>query len=92
MEYDRKRKKNISGSSGVVHKAARNNGSECLDYLIRKNMNNITLFVNEFNNEIEKTLPLHYATTGQNTKNMKTLLRYMGKDAPQKKEKKKKDP
>lgn len=82
--YDKARNVKEFGGCGLVHRAAGGMGPECLDYILARNPGNEKNLVMQYNNEFEKSLPLHYAVLGANTRNVKTLLRYMkSKPLPQ---------
>ena len=67
-------------------------GHECLDYLLAKNPGNEKNVLMQYNNEYEKSIPLHYAVLGGNEHNVKTILEYMKAKPEPKKQKGKKDP
>lgn len=66
-------------------------GSDCFDLIMKKNLGNEKNVAMQYNNDYEKSLPLHYAVLGRNVKNVRTLLGLMRGKPSAKKQKKPKD-
>jgi ankyrin repeat protein len=91
LEYDRNRDRKTVGRCGLIHRAAGARGSDCFKLMMQRSAGNEKNLAMQYNNDYDKTLPLHYAVLGSNVKNVKMLLDLMKSKPAPKQSKKKRD-
>lgn len=89
MASDLTRENKEAGYFGIVHCAAMGGGPRCFELLLQKHKGREGEIINQYNNLVDRALPLHYAVLGGNEQVVRRILRSTSKN-PNKEEKKNK--
>ena len=84
-EYEQRKNKQLNQSTGnysLLHLAAGNGNSKCLNFIISKMTEEKMTMADqlaEYSNSVDKASPLHFAMLADNEENVKTICRILKK-------------